>query len=145
MGRQYAIFIFIIIGFGLLIFGFALSNDRSQVVTSEFPLDTTVHFKSVKNLTNGFSFVIPETFIEKIDQIGQGDSSVFVSKEKDARLIYFMDGIVSQTESVVNPLSGYFDKIGTGQHLFAKNCRTKLRRRLLRRALSSKKRLKQII
>ena len=124
MGRQYAIFLIMIIGLGLLFLRFTLFNDGSQVVTSEFPLDTTVRFKVVKDLSNGLSFVIPETFLKKIDPIGKGDSSVFVSKGKDARLIYFVDGNVFQTESTGNQLSGYFDKIGTGQHLFVKNCKT---------------------
>ena len=124
MGRQYAIFLFIIIGLGFLIVRSCLSNDSSTVVSSEFPLDTTVHFKSVKNLENGLSFEIPETFIEKIDPIGQGDSSVYFSNQKDARLTFFVEGNIPQKDSSQNPLSGYFNLIGSGQHLLAKNCKT---------------------
>ena len=124
MGRQLAIFLFIIVGLGLWIVRSTLLSDTSTVVSSEFPLDTTVHFKSMKNLANGFSFEIPETFDEKTDQIGQGDSSVYVSKQKDARLICFVEGNVPQKDSTKNPLSGYFDFIGSGQHLLLKNCKT---------------------
>jgi len=93
-------------------------------VSSEFPLDTTVHFKSVKNLANGLSFVIPETFSEKIEPIGQGDSSVYFSKQKDARLICFVEDSISQKDSTKNPLASYFDLVGTGQHSLVKNCKT---------------------
>ena len=124
MGRQYAIFLIIIVGLGFLIVRSCLSNDSSTVVSSDFPLDTTVHFKSVKNLANGLSFEIPETFMEKIDPIGQGDSSVYFSKQKDARLTYFVEGNISQKDSTKNPLSEYYDLVRTGQHSLAKNCKT---------------------
>ncbi len=124
MGRQLVIFLFIIVGLGLWIVRSALLSDTSTVVSSEFPLDTTVHFKSMKNLANGLSFEIPETFVEKMDTIVRGDSSVYFSKQKDARLICFVEGNISQKDSTKNPLSGYFDIIGTGQHILVKNCKT---------------------
>ena len=124
MGRQYAIFLIIIIGLGFLIVRSCLSSDRSSEVTSEFPLDTTVHFKAVKNLAIGLSFEIPETFDEKKDTVGQGDSVVYFSKEKDARLICFVDGNITQKDSAKNPLSEYYDLVRTGQHRLAKNCKT---------------------
>ena len=124
MGRQLAIFLFIIVGLGLWIVRSALLSDSSTVVSSEFPLDTTVHFKRVKNLANGFSFDIPVTYSEKIDSFGQGDSSIYFSTQKDARLICFVEGNVPQKDSTKNPLSGYFDKISSGQHLLVKDCKT---------------------
>ncbi|MEI6139694.1 MAG: hypothetical protein WCP85_10555 [Mariniphaga sp.] len=124
MGRQYAIFLFIIIVLGFLIVRSCQSNESSTVVESEFPLDTTVHFKSMKNLANGLSFDIPETFVEKMDPVGQGDSSVYFSKQKDARLTYFVEGNISQKDSTKNPLSEYYDLVRTGQHSLAKNSKT---------------------
>ena len=124
MGRQYAIFLIIIIGLGFLIVRSCLSSGSSSAVTSEFPLDTTVHFKVVKNLAIGVSFEIPETFDEKMDPVGQGDSVVYFSKLKDARLICFVESNISQKDSTKNPLSSYFDIISTGQHLLVKNCKT---------------------
>lgn len=124
MGRQLAIFLFIIVGLGLWIVRTTLLSDTSKVVSSEFPLDTTVHFKSMMNLANGLSFEIPETFVEKTDTVGQGDRCVYFSKQKDARLICFVEGNVSQKDSTKNPLSGYFDEICSGQYLLVKNCKT---------------------
>ena len=124
MGRQLAIFLFIIVILGLWIVRTSLLSDTSTVVSSEFPLDTTVHFKRVKNLASGLSFEIPEAFNEKIDPTRQGDSLVYISKQKDAQLICFVEGNVSQKDSTKNPLSGYFEFIGSGQHLLVKNCKT---------------------
>jgi hypothetical protein len=124
MGRQYAIFLIIIIGLGFLIVRSCLSSDSSSEVTSEFPLDTTVHFKVVKNLQTGLSFEIPETFMEKMDPAGQGDSVVYYSKQKVAKFICFVESNISQKDSTKNPLSEYYDLVRTGQHSLAKNCKT---------------------
>ena len=123
MGRQYAIFLIIIIGLGFLIVRSCLTRDSSSEVTSEFPLDTTVHFKAVKNLAIGLSFEVPDSFDENIDPVIQGDSVVYFSKEKDARLVCFVEGNISQKDGTKNPLSEYYDLVRTGQHRLAKNCK----------------------
>jgi hypothetical protein len=124
MGRQYAIFLIIIIGLGFLIVRSCLTRDSSSEVTSEFPPDTTVHFKVVKNLPTGLSFEIPDSFDEKMGSDGQGDSVVYFSKQKDARLICFVEGNISQKDITKNPLSEYYDLVRTGQHRLVKNCKT---------------------
>lgn len=91
---------------------------------SDYKLDTTVKFQYVRDAAYGFTFSTPLTFLEQIDTIGQGDSIVFFSKDKEAKLIYFVEGDIHRQDTSKNYLYEYFHKLETGQHLILKNCKT---------------------
>lgn len=90
---------------------------------SDFELDTTVKFEYIRNAAYGYTFSRPMTFIEQLDIIGL-DSSIYYSKEKDAKLIYFVEGDIRRQDTSKNYLYGYFHKLETGQQLILKNCKT---------------------
>jgi len=97
---------------------------KAPKFTSEYALDTTVKFQSIRHAAYGYTFAKPETFIEQTDTIGQVDSIVFYSKLKDAKLIYFVEGNIKGQDTSKNYLFQYFDKLETGQHSAVKNCKT---------------------
>lgn len=81
-------------------------------------------FQYVRNAAYGYTFAIPVTFIEQIDTIGQVDSIVYFSKDKEAKLIYFTEGDIDRKDTSKNYLYEYFHILETGQHKFKKNCKT---------------------
>jgi hypothetical protein len=90
---------------------------------SDFELDTTIKFEYIRHAADGYTFSRPMTFIEQLDTIGL-DSSIYYSKEKDAKLIYFVEGEIHRQDTSKNYLYEYFHKLETGQQLILKNCKT---------------------
>jgi len=91
---------------------------------SDYELDTTIKFQYIRDAAYGYTFSRPMTFIEQIDTIGQVDSIVYFSKEKDAKLIYFVEGDIHRQDTSKNYLYEYFHKLETGQLPILKNCKT---------------------
>jgi hypothetical protein len=87
-------------------------------------LDTTIKFQNIRDAVYGYTFARPETFIEQIDTIGEVDSMVFYSKQKDVKPIYFIEGNIHRQDTSKNYLYEYFHKLETGQQPIAKNCVT---------------------
>ncbi len=90
---------------------------------SDYDLDTTMKFQFVREATYGYTFATPLTFIEQIDTIGQVDSIIYFSKDKEAKLIYFVEGDIHRQDTSKNYLYEYFHKLETGQHKILENCK----------------------
>ena len=90
---------------------------------SDYELDTTVKFQYGGSAAHAYNCLRPMTFIEQIDTIGQIDSNVYYSKEKDAKLIYFVEGNIGRDDTSKNYLYEYFHKLETGQHSILGNCK----------------------
>lgn len=104
-----------------------IKEQRSKVAPdfkSDYELDTTVKFQYVRDAAYGYTFATPLTFMEQIDTKGQVDSIVFYSKDKEAKLIYFVDGDIHRQDTSKNYLYEYFHKLETGQQPILKNCKT---------------------
>ena len=91
---------------------------------SDYELDKTVKFQYVKNVAFGYTFATPLTFLEQIDTIGQVDSTVYYSKDKEAKLIYFVEGDIRRQDTSKNYLYEYFHKLEIGQQPILKKCKT---------------------
>jgi hypothetical protein len=91
---------------------------------SEYPLDTIIKFQNIRDVAYGYTFARPETFIEQLDTLGQVDSIVFYSQQKDAKLIYFVEGNIPRQDTSKNYLYEYFHKLETGKQPIVKNCKT---------------------
>ena len=91
---------------------------------SDYELDTTIKFQSIRDAAYGYTFSRPMTFTEQIDTIGQVDSIIYFSKEKDAKLIFFVEGDIDRQDTSKNYLYEYFHKLETGEQLVLGNCKT---------------------
>ena len=90
---------------------------------SDFRLDKRIKFQYIRNAAYGYTFSRPTTFIEHLDSIAYTDSTIFYSKENDAKLIYFVEGDINRQDTSKNYLFEYFNKLETGQQPILKNCR----------------------
>lgn len=94
------------------------SNNHSKIAVdfkSDYKLDNTIEFQYIHHAAYGYIFSKPTTFIEQIDTIGQVDSIVFFSKDKEAKLIYFVEGDIRRKDTSKNYMYEYFRKFETGQ------------------------------
>lgn len=86
-------------------------------------LDNSLKFENIRNAAYAFSFSRPTTFREQIDTIGQVDSIVFNSKNKEAKLIYFVEGEISVHDASENHLYKYFKNLKFGNQNRLRNCK----------------------
>ena len=88
---------------------------------NEFSLDTSIKFQNVKNVANGYSFSYPISFIEAVDTIGQVDSSVFYSPDKETKIKYIIEGDTKKNENEKDRteeqlFKQYFDSLTNSKH-----------------------------
>src|SRR5579859_3784890 len=114
--------IYIIIG---ICFCSCIKGNQNKVAPdfkSDYELDTKIKFQGIRDVSYAYNFSVPTTFTEQIDTIGQVDSIVHYSKEKDAKLIYFVEGDIHRQDTSRNYLYEYYHKLETGQQWKVRNC-----------------------
>jgi hypothetical protein len=91
----------------------------------EFLLDTSIKFQNVRDVAYGYSLSYPISFVEVKDTIGQVDSLILYSKDRLAKIKFFVEGDIRKNENEKdenenNFFSRYFDSLTNSNHRLTK-------------------------
>ncbi|MFC0773309.1 hypothetical protein [Terrimonas alba] len=94
----------------------------------EFSLDTSVKFQNVRHVAYGYSLSYPLSFVEVQDTVGQVDSLILYSKDRFAKIKFFVEGDIRKSkdqkdESEKNFFSQYFDSLTNSKHSLTRDAK----------------------
>jgi hypothetical protein len=93
---------------------------------NEFILDTTIKFENVRDVAYGYNFSYPKSFTEVIDTIGQVDSLILYSKDRLAKIKFFIEGDIKKDKSATDKnektsFEEYFSGFTSNRHWVTQN------------------------